>query len=152
MFSNPAKLMYAAEGLNHGPILHNHVPGEGDRVSELRVIADANVVRDMRVSHHQIVIADFGDQSAACGPAVDADKFAYFVSAPDARLCALPFVFQILRRYSDCRIRKEDVIFADPRDTFYVHMRHQLCPSADRDAGANNASRSDFSARSDLGA
>ena len=56
---DPAKLMHAAERLNHRPILHDDVPCERHRVSELRVIADPHIVRHMRVSHQQIVVADF---------------------------------------------------------------------------------------------
>ena len=53
--SNAAKLMHAAERLNHRPILDDHVAGERDGVSQLRVIADLGVVRHMHVGHQQIV-------------------------------------------------------------------------------------------------
>ena len=62
---DPAKLMHAAEGLNHRPIFHDDVPGERNRVSELRVVADPHIVRHVRVGHQQIVVADLGDQPAA---------------------------------------------------------------------------------------
>ena len=113
---NPAKLMHAAKRLNHRPIFHDYVPCERHGISELRVIANPHIVRHVCIRHQQIVVADLRDQTAAFGAAVDADKFADLIPAPDARLRALSFVFQILRRHSDGGIGIENVVFADVRD------------------------------------
>ncbi len=77
---------------------------------------------------------------------MDGDKFANFVPVADARFGALALVFQILRRHAHGGVGKEDIVFADLRDAFHVHVRHQARARADFDIGADDAVRPDFSA------
>src|SRR5260221_7757833 len=98
MLPNAAELMYSAEGPDHGPVLHGRVTPERHAVREHRVAADPHIMRNMHVGHHQVVVADGSDETAAFGSTVDGDELAYSIAASDASLGPFAAVFQILRR------------------------------------------------------
>ena len=63
--ADPAELVYPAERADVHPILDDDVAGEPDAVAQDHVVADADIVRHVRVRHQQVVAADAGDQAAA---------------------------------------------------------------------------------------
>ena len=99
--------MHTAERLNHRPIFHDDMPCECHRVSELRVVADPNIVRHVRVSHQQIVIADGRRHATALSAAMDRHEFANLIAIADPRFGPLAVIFQILRRDADGRVWKK---------------------------------------------
>ena len=65
------------------------------------MIADPDVMRDVGISHHQIVVADLGNQSATFGAAMNCHEFTDLVAISDACLGRLTLVLQILGRDAD---------------------------------------------------
>ena len=49
--ADAAKLVHAAVRADIRPVLHLHVAGQADAVAENHVIADAAIVRHMRIGH-----------------------------------------------------------------------------------------------------
>ena len=98
-------------GADHmGRFIREQLAGEG--VDVTGVISDPHIVRHVRISHQQVIVADFRDQAAALGAAVNSNKFADFVPASDTRFGALALVLQILRRHSNGGIWIENIVFA----------------------------------------
>src|SRR5579863_845239 len=105
------------------------------------MVANAAIVRHMAVSHQQAVVADSRLQSPALRAAVDGYKFADFITAADLRESAFAPVLKILRRYSDRRIRKEDIIFAYDRRALDKEVRHEPRARANFNVGAKDTER-----------
>ena len=63
--ADAAELVHAGERADVRPVVDDDVAGEPDAVAENHVVADANVVRHVRVGHQEAVAADAGDQAAA---------------------------------------------------------------------------------------
>src|SRR5579862_7332012 len=99
--------------------------------------AQPDIVRDMRISHQEIVVADGSDHSPAFGAAMQRREFADAIAMPDAQLAPLALVFEILRRDADSRIRKEDVVLPDGQRPFHENVT------------LDHGARSDFDIRSD---
>ncbi len=90
-----------------GPVADGHVSGERDRVTEHAAAADGHIVRDVRIGHQQVVVADLCQQAAALGAAMNRDELADRVPVADPREGALAFVFLVLRGDADRGIREK---------------------------------------------
>ena len=66
-----------------GVVLDDDVTAERRRVAEDGVVADVAIVRDVRVRHEHVVIADLRDPAAARGAAVNGDELAEHVAVAD---------------------------------------------------------------------
>ena len=77
----------------------------------MTLIAERAVVRDVRVGHEQIVIADARHALIADGAAVDGAELADHVAIADLQARRLAGVFLVLRRLAD-RGELEDLVVA----------------------------------------
>src|SRR6185312_4369675 len=139
VLADAAELMDAAEGSHIRPVVDDDVACQPDAVPEDHVIPDHAIVRDVRVSHEQIVIADLGQQSPALCTAMYGHKFADAVAAADARLGPFPSILHILGSNPNRRKREENIVFADGARAFDEEIRHQARAGADLDFRADDA-------------
>ena len=84
-------------------------------IAENRVVADVAIVRNVRVGHEHVVVADVGDAAAPFGAAMNRHEFAKHVAIADDQLGRLAVKLQILRDQPDRRERKDLVAVADFR-------------------------------------
>src|SRR5262249_31915812 len=125
-------------------VLDGHVPGQGRAVAEDGAVSHLRVVRDVDVSHQQVVVADARYHAPAFGAAVDGDELADLVPLADPGLRRLTLVFQVLRRHAHRAVRIKDVVFTDPRGTFDIHASYQPRAGADLDLRADDRVRTDL--------
>src|SRR6202000_1072506 len=96
---------------------------------------------DMGISHQQRVAAHPCNAAAFRRAAIDRHIFTHHIIAADFELRLFAFKAQVLWLSADCTERKEAVVCANFRRPVDRHMRHQLAPLAQLNAGAGHAER-----------
>src|SRR5437879_4395422 len=74
--TNAAELMHARIRANICPVFDYNVAGECRGVSHNHLVTDETIVRDMRLSHDEAIIAGFCNPAAACRAAVNSHELA----------------------------------------------------------------------------
>src|SRR6201987_279375 len=146
MRADAHKMMHRTQCPHLRPVFHDHMPTQSGGIRQENVIADAAVVRDMRVGHHQHVASDFGQPAALYRSPVDRNELPNLVVIADLQTSRLSCVTQILWGKADGRERKESVHGTDCRRPLYCYMREKLATFADLDIRTNNAIRTDLAA------
>src|SRR5918993_139766 len=147
-----AELVDARVGADVRAVGDFDVAGERGGVSHDDAVADAAVVRDVRLGHDEAVVADGGEHPAALRAAVDGDELAYLAATADARLRRLAPVLQVLRREADGDEGEDVRVVADlgaPLDDAVRVEPHAL---AEPHLFADDRVRADHTAAPDLGA
>src|SRR5579883_317996 len=132
-----AMLMHGRQATENDPIADLHVPAQGDAVGEDRVASHEAVVRDMRVGHEEIIIADAGDALVVHGAAVDRAALAKDVAVTDLEASRLAPIFLVLWRISDGGERVNPVLGTDRGRTI------------DDDVGSDDRAPTDANLRAD---
>src|SRR5579859_1628770 len=97
MSADAAELVDSAGRADDRPIANCDMAADGRGVSQDGVTPDMRIVREVDVSHQQVVVADGGEHSAALRAAMDGDKFANLIAIADACLRRLAVILQNLR-------------------------------------------------------
>ncbi len=85
---------------NEGAVMNNGVAAQQRSIGQNHVVADAAIVRHVRIRHEEIIRAD--DRVLFIFVrAMNRNMFAKDISFADAEFCWLAFVFQILRGVAD---------------------------------------------------
>ena len=84
MTADAAELMHARSGTDGREVVDEDVSAERGVVAENRVVANVAVVRDVRVRHEHVAIADRRLPSASTRAAMDRDELAEDVVLADA--------------------------------------------------------------------
>ena len=105
--------MHAGERADRRVVLDRDVTGERCGVGENRLVPDMAVMRDVRVGHEEIVVADLGDSSTAGRAAMDRDELSNDVAAADLEPRQLAAELQVLRDQADGGHRENLVFVAD---------------------------------------
>jgi hypothetical protein len=100
VFSNPAELMDARVRPKSRVVFDDHVAGKHRAIREDNVAADPAVMSNVRLSHDEVVIADFSDVAAAFGAPLQRRKLSKGVSFAGTQQAPLSAIFQILGRLS----------------------------------------------------
>src|SRR5690606_21305259 len=106
-------------------------------------VADDAIMRDMRIGHDPVVVADLGDAPILQRAAVDGRVLAYRVAMADHEACRLARVFLVLRRIAYGGELKDVVVFADRRRPFDHGMRLDARAAADLDVVADDGKGTD---------
>src|SRR6185437_10938543 len=96
-----AMLMHRRKTAENDPVADLDMTGEGDAIGEHRVASHDAVVRDVRVSHEEIVVADMGDGPVVDRAAVHRAAFAKDVAVTDLEAGRLAAIFLVLRRIAE---------------------------------------------------
>jgi hypothetical protein len=157
MRPNANELVNRAQRAHDRPVFNGNVAAECGAVSQDYAISDHAVMRDVRVSHNQRVVADTRQPTPFRGPAANGDGFADHVVVANLETGGLARVTQILGRHAHGRKRKKAVARADRGRPFDGYVGEQLTIFSDFDLGpdhtiwANLAGRMDFSEWADNG-
>ena len=108
VLSNPAELVYPRVRPQRRVVFNDHVAGKRSSIREDYVTADSTVVGDVRLSHYEVVIAEFRDIAAAFGSPLKRREFSKRVSLSRAQHAPLSTILQILRRLSGRNKRIEN--------------------------------------------
>jgi hypothetical protein len=92
-----------------------HVAAERGRVAENRRAADPAVVRDVRIGHEQVVVADGGQAASANRAAMDRHELTEHVVMADDEARRFAAVLDVLRCEANRRQRRDVVVIADFR-------------------------------------
>src|SRR5207248_521322 len=96
-----AELMHGAERADRGIVSDLYVAGQCGVVRENRVRTDMAIVRDVRVGHEEVFVANRRLPATTGGAAVDGDEFAEEVVVADGQLGVLALVLEVLWRTAD---------------------------------------------------
>ena len=113
--TDTAELVNARIRADIGAVVNLDVTGERRGVCHYNLVSQKAIVRDVRLRHQQISVADLGQTAAALRAAMNGDEFADVISIADFNACRFAAVFQILRRKSDGNERENFIVIADLR-------------------------------------
>ena len=103
MRADLAELVHGGVAAQDHPVADLDVAGEGGAVGEHDLVADHAVVRDVRVGHEQVVVADAVTPLSWRGAAIDGAALAEHVAVADLQARRLAVVLLVLRRIADAR-------------------------------------------------
>src|SRR5579872_957669 len=135
--------MHHAVAGDQRAIAHLDPSGEQRASRDDGGIADAAIVRGMRILHKKIVVADARDV-AALAPAMNRGAFAKDVAIADTHLARAAGVRDVLRLVADNHIRMEYVGGADFRIAENRDMANEPAPRADANFSFEQAERADL--------
>lgn len=105
--------MNSHESAEYGVVFHRHVSGQRCAIGKNIVRTDYAIVRNVRLSHKQIVIADRSDESASSRAAIHRHTFADDVAFADDQFCIFALKLQVLRRLTKRGEREDLIAFAN---------------------------------------
>src|SRR5271165_320177 len=143
-------LMHGRQSAHDHPIAELHVAAQGGAIRHHDLVAESAVVRDVRIRHQQIVIADAGHALVVGGATVHRDRFAKYISVPDFEARRLTVVFLVLGRIAQRGELKYPVAGADSRRTVDHHMRTDPSARTDDHIRPDDAERPDLDIRRNL--
>ena len=126
------------------------VAAEGRHVRQDDLVADAAIVRHMRIGHQKIVVADAGHAFALHRAAVHGHEFPDHVPVADLEPGRFALVLLVLRSVADRCELVDLVLCADAGRAVDDHMGSHPGARADAHARPNDAERSDLGARRDF--
>src|SRR6266849_1457998 len=150
--SDATELMHARIGANVRAIFDDDMTRERGRVGHDHFVSQHAVVRDVRLGHDEAIITGFCQAAAAFGAAMNGDKFADAIAAPNLSFRKLAREFQILRRQANRNERKNMSVVADTRVSINHAVRVDAHPVAQRNVVADDDVRTDEALAPDLGA
>lgn len=86
--------MNAKQSADNRIILNRDVAGHGDAIRHDHMVADMPVMRDMRIGHHQAIVAHARDAAALRRAAIDGHVFAERVQSPITTRVSSPAYFK----------------------------------------------------------
>src|SRR6185369_3851406 len=93
-----AELMHARISADRRVVFDKHVTGERRSVAEDDIAADVAIVRNMRMSHEQVVRANLGQASATVSSAVQRREFAKRIALARDKTRWLAGILEVLGR------------------------------------------------------
>ena len=129
--------MYGRQSTQDREIADLDVPAQGGHIGQDDLIADAAIVRHVRIGHQEIVVADARHAVAVHGAAVHRDAFTNDIAVADLEPGWLPLVLFVLGRVAQ-RGELEDLV-----------VRTDSSGSVDDDVRSDPGARSDGDIRSD---
>ena len=123
------------------------MPAQRSRVRHDDVTPNLAIVRNVRISHDQVVIADARASSALHRPAVDGGKLANHVLVANLQPCRFARIGNVLRRQANRSEREESVIRADSSRSFDRDVRNQMAVLAQLHLGPDHAIRPNLARR-----
>src|SRR5205823_8025930 len=110
---------------------------------ENRVRTDMAIVRDVRVGHEEVFVANRRLPATTGGAAVDGDEFAEEVVVADGQLGVLALVLEVLWRTADRSVAVKLVALADRSGSFDARERTDHAAAADGDVRTDDGVRAD---------
>src|SRR5436190_23203118 len=101
VLADAAELMDGGEGADGGEVADLDVAGQRGAVGEHGVRSDVTVVRDVRVSHEEVVRVDGGEAAPTHRATIYRDEFSEYIVVTDFQLGSLALILQVLRRAAD---------------------------------------------------
>src|SRR5438034_322391 len=107
--------MDAGVSTDVGAIFDDHVARQGRRVRHDHVVAEKAIMSDVRLGHHETIVASLGQTASARGTAMDRNKLPDAVAPADFRFGSLARELQILRRQTNRDKWKDMRFISDAR-------------------------------------
>src|SRR5208283_4237863 len=123
MRPNPHKVMHRAKRPDRSPVSHRDVPAERSRVRHNNVASNLAIMRNMRISHDQVMRADPRASSALHRAPVDSDELANHIMIANLQPRSLARISNILRSKSNGSKRREPIVGANSRWPVDRHVR-----------------------------
>src|SRR5207253_5243946 len=92
------EMMYRTQRADIGPVFDRDMSAERSGVRHDDVAADLAIMRDVRIGHDQVVIADLREAAALRRATIDRHELANLVVVADFKARALARVGNVLRR------------------------------------------------------
>ncbi len=144
MGTDAHEVMDGAQGADCRPIFHGYVAAQRGRIRHDDVVADLAVMRDVGVSHDEVVIAESGATTPfRCSP-IDGNELSNLVVIADFKASGFTRVANILRSQTDRSELVEAVVRADFGFAFDHHVRDQMAACAKFYIGSDDAIGADF--------
>ena len=144
------------ELVNRGHAAHRHPIANLDVTAERRairhhnLIAQLTIVRDMRIRHQQIVVADARHALIVRRAAIHCDGFTKHIAVADLEAGRLAVVFLVLRRIPQRGKLEYLVVGADARRAVDHGVRANPGSGANHDIGADHGEWPDFNVGRDV--
>jgi protein tyrosine phosphatase (PTP) superfamily phosphohydrolase (DUF442 family) len=123
----------------------HHIVGEKD------VVAEATIMRDMRMRKQHAAIANIGRHAPAGRAGVDGHALADDAIGADVERGRFAGIFAILRRMTDRRERKDSRARTDMRAARDNGMRNEFDPVVENGVTSDLAKSTDRNARAEFG-
>ena len=137
-------LVHRRQAAHGHPIADLHVTAQRRAIRHHDLIAQLTIVRDMRIRHQQIVVADARHALVVGGAAIHGDGFAKHIAVADLEARRLAVVFLVLRRIAQRGELEYLVVGADARRAVDHRMRAYPGAGADDDIRADDGRTARF--------
>src|SRR5215469_10211270 len=137
--ANLAILVHGRQAAENDPVADLDVSAERGTVGKYRVASHGAVVRDVRVGHEEIVIADASDALVVSGAAVDRAALAKHVAVADLEPGRLAAILLVLRRIAQRGELMNPVTRPDRGRAVDDDVRPDDRAGTDTDIGADHA-------------
>src|SRR2546428_7635876 len=96
--ADATELMDAGVSADVGAIFDDHVARKRRSIGHDHVVAEKAIMSDVHLSHHETIVAGFGQAASARGTAMNRNKLPDAVAPADFRFGSFACELQILRR------------------------------------------------------
>lgn len=145
------EMMHGTKRADNGVILDDNMTAEGRGVCHDYIIPDLAIMRDVGISHDQVMAANTSYAAAFYRSAVDGDKFANGVVISDLETCGFAGVSYVLWRETDRTKWKKAVIGTNFARPLEGDMRLKMAPFAEFDVRPDYAIGTNFAGGSNPG-